>query len=88
MAVRGVNLDIKEGEIVGIAGVDGNGQRELAESIVGLRRIDEGQVLIKNRDMTNTKPAKIFELNTAYIPDERLEYGVIRDVGAKWKWVP
>ncbi len=78
-AVRGVNIDVREGEILGIAGVDGNGQRELAESIIGLRRIDKGKVSIKNQDVTNSDPATIYNLNTSYIPDERLEFGVVRD---------
>ena len=47
MAVRGVSLDVRQGEILGIAGVAGNGQRELAEAIVGLRPVAEGEVKLK-----------------------------------------
>lgn len=78
-AVKGINLGLRKGEILGIAGVDGNGQRELAEAIVGLRKVHKGNVLIKNQDVTNSDPIRIYDLNVAYIPDERLEYGVVQD---------
>ncbi len=76
-AVRGVSFRIHEGEIFGIAGVAGNGQRELAEVIVGLRKATAGRILIDGVDVTNKSPRFIASRGVAHIPEERLRHGIV-----------
>jgi len=76
-ALRGVSFSIHEGEIFGIAGVSGNGQRELVEVITGLRRASAGKVLINGRDMTNHSPREINEAGVAHVPEERIRVGLV-----------
>ena len=76
-ALRGIDLAVREGEILGIAGVAGNGQRELAEAITGLRRAREGQVLVRGRDMANRPPLEIIEAGVSHIPEDRVEMGTV-----------
>ncbi|MDI3472149.1 MAG: ral nucleoside transport system ATP-binding protein [Thermotogaceae bacterium] len=73
LAVKGLNLIIKEGEILGIAGVAGNGQRELAESIVGLRKVEKGKIKFCGFDITNASVRKRLSLGIAYVPQDRKE---------------
>jgi simple sugar transport system ATP-binding protein len=75
LAVRGISLTVREGEILGIAGVAGNGQSELVEAITGLRRIEKGKVLIFGKDMTNRSPREILEAGMAHVPEERRRVG-------------
>lgn len=78
MAVNDVNLDVHAGEIVGIAGVSGNGQRELAETIAGLRPAESGsRVTIDEVDLTKAGPARTREAGLAYVPEERMKDGAI-----------
>jgi ABC-type uncharacterized transport system ATPase subunit len=77
LIVNGVNLDVKAGEIVGIAGVDGNGQLELGEAIVGLRKMEDGKITICGQDMTNATPRKILDAGLAHIPDDRHKKGLV-----------
>jgi general nucleoside transport system ATP-binding protein len=77
--LRGVDLEVRAGEIVGIAGVSGNGQRELAECLAGLRGVTAGSIEIEGRDMTDAPVRKRVEAGQAYIPEERMREGVIRD---------
>ena len=76
-AVKGVSFEVKVGEIFGIAGIAGNGQRELIEAITGLRRIDKGKVIIFDRDVTNASAREIMELGVAHIPEDRLNLGLV-----------
>ena len=78
-AVCGVSFKIHSGEILGIAGVSGNGQRELAEALSGLRPIIGGQVFLDGDDIANKKPAEITEAGVAFIPEGRNQHGVIGD---------
>jgi simple sugar transport system ATP-binding protein len=78
-AVNGVSLELRAGEILGLAGVSGNGQRELAESITGLRKLTGGKVLLERRDITGLPPAEITDRMLSYIPEERMRDGVIKD---------
>jgi simple sugar transport system ATP-binding protein len=71
-AVRGVSLTISQGEIVGIAGVAGNGQRELVEALAGLRSVTQGQIFIDGQEITHSPPREIIESGVCYVPGERL----------------
>lgn len=75
--VKGVNFKVREGEIFGIAGVAGNGQKELIEAITGLRRINRGKVIIFGRDVTNISTRKIMNLGVAHIPEDRINLGLV-----------
>lgn len=66
------------GEILGIAGVSGNGQRELAEVIAGLRKPTKGKVFIKGTEVTNWSPSQLLEYGLSYIPEERMRDGTIQ----------
>ena len=78
-ALRGVSFDVRAGEIVGLAGVSGNGQREVAEVIAGLRAVTQGEVSLGGRVVTNQSPRQIMALGLSYIPEERMRDGMIRD---------
>ncbi|MEM1548895.1 MAG: ABC transporter ATP-binding protein [Thermoproteota archaeon] len=80
IAVKDVSFTLREGEILGIAGVAGNGQKELVEALTGLRRIEKGSVKILGIDVTNNPTEKIIGLGVAYIPEDRLRYGVALDL--------
>jgi len=71
-AVKNVSFDVSAGEILGIAGVAGNGQRELVEALVGLRQSTKGQVLVGEKDVTNQPPRTLIEQGICYVPGERL----------------
>ena len=77
--LRGVSLEVHSGEILGIAGVSGNGQRELAESVTGLRRVTGGKVYLEGRDITDLAPGEITERMLSYIPEERMRDGMIHE---------
>jgi len=78
-ALKGVSFEIHAGECVGFAGVSGNGQRELAEVISGLRPASAGNVHVGDADMTNRSPAEIIQAGLGYIPEERHRVGSIGD---------
>ncbi|HAF20697.1 MAG TPA: heme ABC transporter ATP-binding protein [Chloroflexi bacterium] len=75
--VRGVDLEIRGGEILGIAGVAGNGQDELVEALVGLRKVASGRVSLAGRDVTGASPRTINEANVGYVPGDRQRFGLI-----------
>lgn len=77
--VKGLNLNVRKGEIVGIAGIDGNGQSELIEAITGLRKIKSGKVKLNGKDITNMKPRKITEEGVGHIPQDRHKHGLVLD---------
>lgn len=76
-AVKKLSLNIHGGEILGLAGIDGNGQDELVEAITGLRHVNSGKVIINNQNMTNKKVRQITEAGVAHIPADRQKYGLI-----------
>lgn len=76
-AVRGLSLEVRAGEIVGVAGVSGNGQRELAEAIFGLRPIDAGHIEIGGVPVERPDPKAVREMGLAYVPEERMRDGAI-----------
>ena len=77
MAVNDLSLEVRSGEIFGIAGVEGNGQRELVETITGLRTADMGEILIGDTSITEFSPRQISELGVAHIPEDREKHGLI-----------
>ena len=74
-----LNLKVREGEILGIAGVDGNGQSELVEILTGLTSVDSGKVMLYGQDITNQTPRVISEAGVAHIPEDRHKHGVVLD---------
>jgi simple sugar transport system ATP-binding protein len=78
-ALRGVSLEVRAGEILGLAGVSGNGQRELAEVITGLRPVTQGQVILDSHEVTGQSSSRLIELGLSYIPEERMRDGMIRE---------
>ncbi|MGF2615714.1 ABC transporter ATP-binding protein [Rossellomorea vietnamensis] len=78
-AVRGLNLTVRAGEIVGIAGVDGNGQTELIEAIAGLHKTASGSIKLNGKEIQNHKPRKITESGLAHIPQDRHKHGLVLD---------
>ena len=76
-AVAGLNLEIRGGEIMGLAGVSGNGQRELAEALSGLRKIKSGRVLIDGEPIPAGNPKAVRKQGLSYVPEERMKDGAI-----------
>ena len=78
-AVQNISLEMGFGEIVGVAGVDGSGQRELSEALVGVRRVEAGRVFLAGTEMTKFSVQQRRELGLAYIPEDRHRAGMIAD---------
>ncbi|MBE2272339.1 MAG: ABC transporter ATP-binding protein, partial [Anaerolinea sp.] len=76
-AVKGISLEVRAGEIVGIAGVQGNGQTELIEAITGLRGIEAGHVIINGQDVTHAPPRRVTEAGVAHVPEDRSKNGLV-----------
>ncbi len=76
-ALRGVSLQVHEGEIVGIAGVDGNGQRELVEAVMGLRHPSSGSIHLNDRDITHDKPDATIDAGVSHVPEDRHRRGLV-----------
>jgi simple sugar transport system ATP-binding protein len=78
--VRGVSLQVRAGEIVGIAGVDGNGQTELVEAITGLHKRASGRIVVDGREMSqHASPLAMLEAGIGHIPEDRHRYGLVLD---------
>lgn len=90
--LRDISFAIRQGEIVGIAGVEGNGQLELEEVLMGLRDLEQGQIIVNNQDITAFSTAKRRALGMAHIPSDRLQRGLIHSfdleknmiLGSEW----
>src|SRR6056297_430300 len=78
-AVRGVSLTVRKGEILGIAGVEGNGQTELVEALTGIRKIESGKVKVRDKDITKFDAREIKRESVAHIPEDRQKRGLIMD---------
>jgi len=76
-AIKGLNLSVRAGEILGIAGVDGNGQTELIEAITGLRKAESGTVKINGKNVLNLPPRKVTESGLGHIPQDRHKHGLV-----------
>jgi len=79
-ALKNVSLSMFEGEILGVAGVAGNGQQQLAQVLMGIRKPTAGRIFIRGREMTGYTPADLLELDVSYIPEDRIESGAILDL--------
>lgn len=76
-AVRDVGFELKSGMILGIAGVDGNGQTELAEAVAGMRKPEAGRIFFKGKDVTNTGPLPRYQMGMAHVPADRMATGLL-----------
>ncbi len=77
LAVKDVSFDVKEGEVLGIAGVQGNGQKELVEALTGLRKIVDGSIEFLNSEISHASPRKIREIGSAHVPEDRQLDGLV-----------
>jgi len=77
--LKGLSVTVRAGEILGVAGVEGNGQTELVEVIAGLRRPTSGRVLLRGEDVTGSSPREMLERGVAHIPEDRLKRGLITE---------
>src|SRR5699024_11479536 len=75
--VEGMNYNVRKNDIVGIAGVDGNGQTELIEAIAGLRKIESGTISLNDERVDHLSPRKITEKGVAHIPQDRQKLGLV-----------
>jgi len=87
LALNDLNLTVHGGEIVGLAGVSGNGQRELAEVINGLRRVEKGTITFFGNDITNKTPKVIIKAGMGYIPEERNTEGIVPPFSIKENFI-
>jgi general nucleoside transport system ATP-binding protein len=100
--VRGISLEVRAGEIVGIAGVDGNGQTELIEALTGLRRAETGRIEVGGRDLHHASTREVLDAGLGHIPEDRqrrglvLEFSLAENVAlhdyalppdSKWGWL-
>ncbi len=76
-AVRGVSFDVRAGEIVGLAGVDGNGQTELIDALAGLRRPSGGEIRVRGQDVTRASARRVLDLGVGHIPEDRQRRGLV-----------
>jgi ABC-type uncharacterized transport system ATPase subunit len=77
LAVRGVSFEVRAGEVLGVAGVQGNGQTELVQALTGLRSTVAGQVHILDADLTNASPRRVLEQGVAHVPEDRQQDGLV-----------
>ena len=77
MAVDDVSFEVRAGEILGVAGVQGNGQTELVEAVTGMRAAQGGRIRLLGRDITHASPRRVTELGTAHVPEDRQRDGLV-----------
>jgi general nucleoside transport system ATP-binding protein len=80
-AVRGVSFEVRAGEIVGLAGVDANGQSELVEALTGLRRPDGGAIVVEGRDLTHANAREVIDAGVGHIAEDRHRRGLVLEFG-------
>ena len=83
LALDHVNLEVRSGEIIGLAGVSGNGQRELAEAINGIRKTESGTIEFFGKQIQNLTPGQVIETGMGYIPEERNTEGIVPSMSVK-----
>lgn len=79
-AVKNLSLDVRAGEIVGIAGIDGNGQSELIQAITGLRKVKSGSIEIKGENIVGKSPRHITEMQVSHVPEDRHRDGLVLEM--------
>ncbi|VKV46522.1 ABC transporter ATP-binding protein [Streptococcus pneumoniae] len=79
-AVKNLSLDVRTGEIVGIAGIDGNGQSELIQAITGIRKVESGSIELKGDSIVGLHPRQITELSVGHVPEDRHRDGLILEM--------
>jgi len=79
LAVKDISFEVRAGEVLGIAGVDGNGQSELIEAITGLRRVESGAIFLNGQDITNMPILNRIKMGIAHIPEDRQKRGLVLD---------
>lgn len=82
-ALKGINLKLKDGEILGIAGVEGNGQSELVQVLTGLRKVTKGMIQFRGNNIVKKSPRARRELGISHIPEDRLRMGVEKSVSVE-----
>ncbi|MGD8584019.1 MAG: ABC transporter ATP-binding protein [Chloroflexota bacterium] len=87
LVLKNVTLEVRSGEIVGVAGVSGNGQRPLAEVVAGLLPTSAGRIFLEARDVTGLTTAGMLQAGLSYIPEERMHDGVIKDFSVAWNFI-
>jgi simple sugar transport system ATP-binding protein len=86
-ALKEFSLKLARGEILGLAGIDGNGQKELVDALTGLRKIITGNVVLKQKDITNLTPKQIYHHKLSMIPEDRQRRGLVLDFSVKENFV-
>jgi simple sugar transport system ATP-binding protein len=81
--VNDISFSVNKGEILGIAGVEGNGQTQLIEALTGLRDIESGEIKLRNKDISNFNARQIKREKVAHIPEDRHKHGLIMDFDLK-----
>ncbi|NLM66049.1 MAG: ABC transporter ATP-binding protein [Enterococcus sp.] len=79
-AVKNLSLEVRAGEVLGIAGIDGNGQSEFIQALTGLRKVESGKITIDSDDITNFRPRKITESGVGHVPEDRHKYGLVLEM--------
>lgn len=79
-AVKGLSLEVRAGEVLGIAGIDGNGQSELIQALTGLRKVESGEIVLNDEKITNLRPRKITEAGVSHVPEDRHKYGLVLEM--------
>lgn len=79
-AVKNLSLEVRAGEVLGIAGIDGNGQSEFIQALTGLRKVESGKITIDGEDITNLRPRKITEAGVGHVPEDRHKYGLVLEM--------
>jgi simple sugar transport system ATP-binding protein len=77
LAVSGLGFEVREGEIFGLAGVEGNGQRELVEAIAGMRKVAAGMIELDGTDLTDMTPRQVDEMGVGHVPEDRNKHGIV-----------
>ncbi len=78
--LKDINLTIREGEVMGVAGVAGNGQVELTEAVTGLRNVSSGQIMLNGSNRTNRQPLELIKAGVSHIPSDRVAMGIVGDM--------
>jgi simple sugar transport system ATP-binding protein len=77
VAVDGLSVEVRSGEILGIAGIEGNGQSEFVEALTGLRKVTSGRIRLAGRDVTNATPNTLIDAGLAHVPEDRHKHGLV-----------